>query len=72
MSKYYYSAGVMCPYYRGEKSTLVRCDGWKPEAVTHIAFEERTAARAYKLRYCRSGYESCAIFQRLAASYIDN
>lgn len=67
MSKYWLTSKARCPFYKDENAALVRCDGWVPEAVTHLAFATRDAAKAYKQEFCRGDYEHCAIFVALTA-----
>lgn len=65
MSKYWLATDAVCPYYRDENAVMVRCDGWVPEAVTHLAFATRSEAKNYKQVFCRKDYEHCAIYHAL-------
>lgn len=68
MSKYWLASNAACPFYKDESATMVRCDGWVPEAVNHLAFANRDTAKSYKKEFCRGDFKHCAIYHALLDS----
>ena len=66
MARYWLASNAMCPYYRDENATMVRCAGWVPDAVHHLAFANRGSAQSYKTEFCKGNYEHCAIYAALS------
>lgn len=66
MSKWYESACAMCPYYKGEGSHRIVCDGFYPESNVHITFPARKVLEAHKEKFCYTWrYEECPLAKAL-------
>jgi hypothetical protein len=65
MPKHRISKYAVCPYYLHEDSQVIYCEGIVPDSVIHLAFANKTDAKAYKCKYCRKCYGECLISQLL-------
>lgn len=65
MGKHMVHKAAICPYYRHEDTQVIYCDGIIPDSLIHLAFANKTAAKEYKVKYCRDCYKKCHISQLL-------
>lgn len=63
MSKHYVSSAAQCPFYRGESSTTVLCDGVEPDMTITLAFGKK--AEDYRECYCQKDWELCKVAKML-------
>lgn len=63
MPRYYESSAALCPFYKGEGTTKVICEGAE-EGEWMIRNWKRNAAE-YKQKYCRASWQKCPVAKML-------
>ena len=65
----YGSSGIKCPFYKGEKKSIIKCEG----AVTSVCtqcFRNETKKELYKREYCSTfKHEDCPYYKILNPKY---
>lgn len=64
MGNYSVSKKGICPLYKDETGSMIRCESnpMVPVSTVHFAFGTRQACKDYKNKYCYAKYEDCKIF----------
>lgn len=65
MPRHYESSAAVCPFYNGEGTTNLFCDGFSPGMSINLSFKDEKGARKIKERYCRSEWMSCPLAKLL-------
>ena len=67
MPRHYESSAACCPYYNGEETLKLFCDGFEPGMTLHVKFQSERGARRHKARYCRSmnDWQACPLAQTI-------
>lgn len=60
---------VKCPYYKGEESQMIFCEGVEDGSKLHLAFNTSNNRRDYKNRFCKGCYNKCLIAEMLNRKY---
>lgn len=67
--KRYESKYVVCPFYRGEESVAIFCEGPADGASAKIIFGSHEGKIEYRHTYCEAMSCCCAYGRSLAATY---
>lgn len=65
MPRHYESSAAVCPFYNGEESTLIFCDGFSQASTIRISFRDVKSAKRIKYKYCRADWQSCPLARAL-------
>ena len=65
MPRHYESSAAVCPFYNGEETTDLFCDGFSPGMSIHLSFKNSAAAKKVKHRYCRLRWQDCPLAKTL-------
>ncbi len=68
MPRHYESSAAVCPFYHGEETTDLFCDGFSPGMSINLSFTSENAAKKIKLRYCRSNWTQCPLAKMLTVN----
>lgn len=60
---------VRCPYYKGEESQVLFCEGVQRGTAIHLAFDENENLKGYKNSFCKRCYNRCLIAEMLNRKY---
>lgn len=63
MPKQYVSSNALCPFYRGEETKTIYCDGIAQGSTIRLAFG--ADARDYKAAHCRKDWMECPVARML-------
>ena len=63
MPRRYVSSMALCPFYRGEETMMIYCDGVAPGATIRLAFGND--AKDYKAAFCRENWRECPVAKML-------
>jgi len=63
MPRYYESSAAVCPFYKGEGTTKIICNGL--EEGEWIIRSWKKTAKVYKEKYCRSDWQKCPVAKML-------
>lgn len=69
--KYYESTGAKCPFYSGESSIRIICEGVQKNSNVHVIFGTSEQRKKYSLAYCQENYKKCVQYQGLMCKYKD-
>jgi len=69
MSKLYQSPRAVCPFYKGEESQTVYCEGVLGASSLRLSFADAKSAQRYKCRNCCDDFENCAVYSVILAVY---
>ena len=63
MPRHYESSAACCPYYNGEETCKLFCDGFAPCMTVHLKFQSERNARRHKARFCRDtvAWQECPL-----------
>lgn len=69
----YESKYVVCPFYHGEKSLILYCEGINEDTTLMYAFLRGADMRGYKVKYCCSmeDHKKCPLAKILYEKYED-
>lgn len=67
----YVSKEVVCPFYKQEEATKIRCEGFCKTCSIQISFGRRDELINHKERHCNSfkGYPKCPMYPVIAKQY---
>lgn len=67
----YVSKEVVCPFYKQEEATKLRCEGFCKTTSLQTSFECRAQLIAHKDRHCNSfkGYPKCPLYSVIMRQY---
>lgn len=57
----YKSSYVRCPFYKGENSQSIHCEGISDENTIHMIFSPANGKNAYRKKVCEKDYNNCPI-----------
>lgn len=60
---------VQCPYYRGDETQAVHCEGVQDGSRLRLGFLGRKQKRSYAECYCRDNWKVCMIAGMLNRKY---
>ena len=65
MPRHYESSAACCPYYNGEETMKLFCDGFSPGMTVHLKFQGERSARRHKTQFCRdmNRWQECPLAQ---------
>ena len=67
----YVSKEVVCPFYKQEDATKIRCEGFSKCCSIQTSFSCRERLILHKGRYCNSmeGYPECPLYPAIYGQY---
>lgn len=69
MPRHYESSAAVCPFYNGEETTDLFCDGFSPGMSINLSFKSEKSAKRIKAQYCRAHWNSCPLAQMLVRQH---
>lgn len=69
VSKKRVSKKAICPFYIGETTPTVYCQGVKKGNYIHVAFDRCDLAKKHKHEYCYLHYHECEVFNMLFEAF---
>ena len=63
MARHYESTEARCPFYRGEETMTIYCEGIQDGGTVQLAFGRD--AKDYKAAFCRRDWQSCKVAKML-------
>lgn len=69
MSKHYQSSAAQCPFYVGEESRYIFCEGIAPDITLRLSFGRKAAE--YRDTFCCGEWKECLIAKALWQKYGD-
>lgn len=63
MARHYESTEARCPFYRGEDTMTIWCEGIRDGCTLQLAFGRD--ASDYRKAFCRSEWQECRVAQML-------
>ena len=63
--KRFHDVMAKCPYYNGEETQKIICEGVKEGSAIHLAFDTAQNRRGYKKCFCNKLWCSCLIADML-------
>ena len=69
--KYYVSKAAVCPFYKQEEKTKVRCCGYEKGVHMHLVFADQEKKMVHKRRFCEhiKGYLKCPYYSVAAKQF---
>ena len=67
----YVAKEVVCPFYKQETPTKIRCEGYCKTTSLQTSFEHRAHLVAHKQRHCNSfvGFPKCPLYALIMKQY---
>lgn len=67
----YVSKEVVCPFYKQEETTKIRCEGYCKACSLQTSFTSRVLLQIHKERHCNSieGYRKCPLYSVINRQY---
>lgn len=67
----YVAKEVVCPFYKQEEATKIRCEGFSRSCSLQTSFSCREKLIGHKKRYCNSmeGYTECPLYPAIYGQY---
>lgn len=62
-AKYRDSKFAACPFFRGEDTQKIYCEGVEKGTAIHLAFASKSEKKRYGERHCNRNFKSCRVFQ---------
>lgn len=69
MPRYYESSAAVCPFYRGEGTTLQFCEGFETVGSIRLSFKSEKGAVKIKRKYCRDKWQECPLAKCLLSCH---
>lgn len=69
MTNGYLDAGVLCPFYKSERSDDLYCEGIDWHSTTITAFSAGKYKTEYKNSYCCDKWQKCGLAMALERKY---
>ena len=68
-SDIYESTSALCPFYRGEISCSVICEGVTDRSSVRLTFVRSADAKQHLYKFCYNDYSRCRVFSMLYGKY---
>ena len=67
----YVSKEVVCPFYKQEEATKIRCEGYCKTTSLQTSFAKKELLALHKERHCNSfkGYPKCPLYEVICKQY---
>lgn len=69
MPRHYESSAALCPFYRGEATTLQFCEGFEAVSSVRLSFRNEKSAKKHKSKFCRDEWKDCPLAMSLINNY---
>lgn len=65
------STSALCPFYRGEISRSVICEGVADRSSLRLTFVRSSDLKGHLYKFCYNGYSRCRVCRMLYGKYED-